>query len=419
MKYIKVDYIICCNNSFKIIKNGAIVFDKHIIDFGVYEDMQKKHKKDFEYQGKGSILMPAFINPHTHLEFCNNTSAFEYGNFTKWLKSVVFAKSPKANKKQIKQALDDMLFCGVGSIGAISSFGLDIDECANSKINVVLFNEILGSKKNMFADIKQDFKKRLNKSLKLSKNNNSFIPAISIHSPYSTSKTIANYAIKQANKHNLSISSHFLESIDERDYINKSKGAMKEFFKRVLSINKRNYKSSLEFLSLFDNFKSHKGVLSFVHCNLVTKKHISKINSLNASIIHCPKSNTLLNSPLLKIYKKTFSKTNISLATDSLSSNNSMHIIDELKYAIFLHSNNSKTDIHTIANNLLLSATNNAAISLGLKKGVVKTNYDSDFIITKFKLSDNINIKNIALNLILNIKKENIKSIYLNGVCIR
>ena len=434
MKYIKVDYIICCNNAFEIIVNGGIVFDKQIIDFGTYDDMQKKHKKKFEYLGKGSILMPAFINPHTHLEFCNHTNAFEFGNFTLWLKSVILSKAPKATKEQISQELNDMLSYGVGSIGAISSFGLDIDECAKSKINVVLFNEILGSKQEMFKNIKQDFTNRLNKSIELSKNNDSFIPAISIHSPYSTAKKLASYAIKKANKYNLSISSHFLESTDESEYINKNKGAMREFFENILGKSKRNYKSSFEFLSLFDLFdgihkenknkthtkqnkrgKNTTPTLSFVHCNLATKKHIKKINSLNASIIHCPKSNTLLGSPLLKIYKKTFDKSNISIATDGLSSNNSSHIIDELKSALFLHSNYNKKNIYTIANNLLLSATKNASITLGLKKGIIKKNYDSDFIMINLNKNYKQKQEYIALDLILNTQKENIKYMYLNG----
>jgi cytosine/adenosine deaminase-related metal-dependent hydrolase len=389
--------------------------------------MVKKYKNEFIYQGANSILMPAFINSHTHLEFCNNKNTLVYGNFTLWLKSVIFNKKPKASKEQIKKELDNMLSCGVGSIGAISSFGLDIEVSASHKINVVLFNEILGSKKEMFEGIKKDFKQRLNKCLTLVKNNdkNSFIPALSVHSPYSTSKKLTKWAIKIANKYKLSINTHFLESKDEDLYINKNKGVMAKFFKNSLNLKTKNYTNSMEFLKVFDNFKPTKNtnknlkindnlnsVLSFTHCNLAKKIHIKKIQNLKANIIHCPKSNKLLGSPLLNL-KNINKDINVSLATDGLSSNNSSNIIDELKSAIFMHKQSGKK-IYQLANMLLMQSTKNGAKTLGLKKGIIKKNYDSDFIIINLGINI-IDIKKIGLDLILNLSKNDIKSMYLKG----
>ena len=53
--------------------------------------------------------MPAFINPHVHLEFSANRTTLEYGDFLKWLKSVINSRdelSKEAKNAAIKKQIE-------------------------------------------------------------------------------------------------------------------------------------------------------------------------------------------------------------------------------------------------------------------------------------------------------------------------
>ena len=116
MFLISAEFILKCDDEFNILKNNAIAFDKNIIDYG---DVKKKKKKypnaEFIDCKKNSLLLPAFINPHTHLEFSANSYDLSYGDFLIWLNSVMKKRenlNEKAKEEPAMRALS-FGFCGV------------------------------------------------------------------------------------------------------------------------------------------------------------------------------------------------------------------------------------------------------------------------------------------------------------------
>ena len=98
-----------------------------------------------------------------------------------------------------------------------------------------------------------------------------------------------------------------------------------------------------------------------------------------------------------------------NLATDGLSSNSSLSLWDEMRSAIYLHSD---LEINELAKNLLLSTTNYSAKALGIKKGIFKVGYDADMIV--LSLDDDVKeVKKLALSLVEFTKKPN--EVYIFG----
>ncbi|XPV53187.1 MAG: amidohydrolase family protein [Halarcobacter ebronensis] len=132
--------------------------------------------------------MPGLINTHVHLEFSSNTTTLKYGNFMLWLNSVIASRDElvqKATTKLISKKLEMMQKSGTTTIGAISSYGFELEACLNSPFNTVFFNEVIGSKADMIDTLFNDFKARLQIQQKSKNESESFFPAIAIHSPYS------------------------------------------------------------------------------------------------------------------------------------------------------------------------------------------------------------------------------------------
>lgn len=380
MKILTSDYLLTCDKNFTIIKDGAIVFDEKIIDIDSKENIQKKYSQDMKYLGKNSVIMPGLINSHVHLEFSSNKTTLEYGNFIQWLFSVIKNRDElieKATYEVISNELQQMINNGTTTIGAISSYGFDMEACIQTPLNVVYFTEVLGSKAEMIDTLYADFQAKLKTANK--NKNKSFIPAIAIHSPYSTHPFLIREVLNIAKSNNYPVSAHFQESPAENEWLNYSSGEFSEFFENMLG-QKSALQKPNEFLNLFKKVDN----LSFTHCVEANEQELNQIHDLNASIIHCPNSNRLLNNSILNL--SYLDNIPLAIGTDGLSSNHTLNLFEELRNAFYMHTNFKP---HELSKQLLLAATNGGAKALGLtNKGSLERGKDSDII--SFTLPDGV-----------------------------
>ena len=405
MEFLSANWIVTCNNEFTIHKDSTIVFDKTIIEIDTNENIQIKYPDaHIQYQGINSVIMPGLINAHVHLEFSANKTTLSYGNFVKWLFSVIEHREDlisNATKEVIDNELKNMIKTGTTTIGAISSYGFDMESCKQSALNVVYFTEALGSKADMIDTLYLDFKEKLNSAI--ASKDDKFTPAIAIHSPYSTHPFLIREILKIAKEKDLAISSHYMESKAENDWLNYNKGEFTGFFNDFLNQSVA-VTTSREFLDIFKNYKN----LSFTHCVQANKKELEQIKKLNASIIHCINSNRLLNNTKLDL--NNIDGINLAIGTDGLSSNTSLNMFEELRNALFMHSN---IDINVLSKKLLQAATIGGAKALGLNNtGSLEKNKDADIIV--FHLKDKIqNEDTLIQNILLHTKR--VKKTYIKG----
>jgi cytosine/adenosine deaminase-related metal-dependent hydrolase len=146
----------------------------------------------------------------------------------------------------------------------------------------------------------------------------------------------------------------------------------------------------IDFLKQFEGLDK----LSFAHCTRANKQELQQIKNLNATIIHCPNSNRLLNNDRLNL--NFLDDIALSIGTDGLSSNYTLKIFDEIKDGFFMHYD---IDTKQLAKKLLLSATNGGAKALGLQKGILKKDYDADII--SFKIDDSGVVDSLPVAIIL------------------
>lgn len=395
MKIISANWVVTCDENSSIIKNGAVVFDDKIIEIDTLINIEKKYPNiEILKLEDNSVLMPGLINSHVHLEFSSNTTTLKYGNFMSWLNSVIKNRDDlinKADKKLISTKLDRMKKTGTTTIGAISSYSFDMEPCVKSPINTVFFCEVIGSKGDMVDTLFADFKDRLKNAKKFKSKN--FIPAIAIHSPYSVHPFLVRETLNLARVENLAVSSHFLESPEEFDWLHKDEGLFLDFFKNFLGQEKAVSKP-MEFLNLFSNIKN----LSFTHCVEASEADLEKIKSLGASINHCVMSNRVLNNSKLNLSK--LEDIPFTIGTDGLSSNNSLSMFDELRNALMAHYDKNVIDFSKV---LLKAATLNGARALGLNKGSLEKDLDSDMI--AFTLPDEVeDMEDLPMQIILHTK---------------
>ena len=370
-KIILADYIY---TSQKVMKNHAVLVDGNIAQIAPKSRVLKEHKdaEVIEYP-KNSLLFPGLINTHVHIEFSANKTELSYGDFITWLYSVIENREElmqKCDRECMSKAVEDMLASGITTFGAISSHGMDLEVCAKAKQNVIFFNELIGSQAAAADVLFGDFMQRLRSSQEIEREG--FIPAVAIHSPYSVHPVLIKKALEVVKEQQLPLTAHFMESVAEREWLDKSEGDFKEFFVKLLK-QERAVSSSKEFLEAFDGVKT-----LFAHVVQASDADYAHLKSEGHSIIHCPISNRLLGNGALDLQKVDAMGIEWMVATDGLSSNYQLDLWEEMKIALFMH---SELPLHELARKLIAGVTISPARALGLQKGAIKEGYDADMIV--------------------------------------
>lgn len=369
MKIIIADFIYTPDG---FIQNRAVAFTQTIQKIDTLELLTQSYPDaQIIKTPENSVLYPGFINTHVHLEFSANKTSLKYGSFMPWLDSVIEHRNDlmgACNNAMMQEQCEEMMRSGITTFGAISSFGNELEVCEKTPQRVVFFNELIGSNA-MYADVLYaDFMERLKASQSCAPSAH-ITPAIAIHSPYSVHPIILQKAVNVAKQNKLPLSTHFLESQVEREWLESGSGELKVFFEKYFNTSVP-VTTVKEFIHAFDTYPTH-----FIHCVQATREELVYLSQKGHSIAHCPRSNRYLGCGRLAIEKLALP---FSVATDGLSSNDSLSIFDELRAALMLHND---IPIHELAAQLLHSVTGDAADILGLNCGKIAINKLADFAV--------------------------------------
>ena len=371
MKIIHPDYILTPTT---LLSGLAVAFDEDIAAIAPVDELCGRYgDAEVIRPGKNSLLMPGLINPHVHLEFSANKTTLTYGKFMPWLGSVIKHREgliEGCGDECMQRAVRMMLDSGTTTFGAVSSHGFDLDVAESAPQNVVFFNELIGSQANMADALYGGFLERLAASESVDRKG--FYPAIAIHSPYSVHPILIQRALKLAEEKKLPLSAHFMESPEERQWLDENEGDFKPFFEEFLKQSTA-VTTADEFLALFNN---HPALMTHVvHAN---DKELRTLREQGHTVIHCPISNRLLGNGAIDLDALESHNVSWVCGTDGLSSNYRLDLFEEMKIALFMH---SETPLLPLAERLIKSVTIHAAKALGLKRGAIEEGRAADMLV--------------------------------------
>ena len=403
MKIISADFIYTPQG---YVSNKAIAFTDTIQEIDTIEVLQSKYPdaKIINSQ-ENSVLYPGFINIHVHLEFSANKTSLKYGSFMPWLDSVIEHREDlvgACNNSVMMAECEAMMHSGITTFGAISSFANELEICEKTPQRVVFFNELIGSNAQYADMLYGDFMERVNASMACEASSR-ITPAIAIHSPYSVHPIILQKAVGVAKKHQLPLSAHFLESQAEREWLEDGSGELKGFFKKYFNTEVP-VSNIEEFMYAFDTYPTH-----FTHCVQANQVELDYLAQKGHSIAHCPRSNRYLGVGRLPLETLKELDIKYSIATDGLSSNDSLSILDELRAGLMLH---HQAPIEKLANKFIESITSDAADILGLNNGRIETEKLADFAVLTLRETPKRE-EEIALWTVLHTKE--VSALYIEG----
>jgi aminodeoxyfutalosine deaminase len=358
MRKISADYVFPVSSA--PIPNGVITIDDNGTIVEVSSDKEIIDRGEVEvYKG---IICPGFINTHCHLELSHMRGHIpENKGMTGFVKEII-SKRGLFSEEEIQQAIVDaekeMMRKGIVAAGDISNNNSTFQQKAKGNIYYHTFIEVFDLNPERATEVFENARS-LQQQLSTLKLSNSVIP----HAPYSVSDKLFQLIYDNAVKQNSILSIHNQESKEEDELFVSKAGIMLQAFSQMginMDFIKQTGVSSLQ-STLPKLPVSQKKLL--VHNTYTSKDDIEFVtrNSKPGTIYWCtcPNANIYIEGKLPDYNLFIDANTLVTVGTDSLASNWSLSVLDELKTITKHH---PQIPLQT----LLLWATKNGAEFLGL-----------------------------------------------------
>ncbi len=358
MKKLSADYIFLVSSA--PIKEGVIVVDETTGEI-LSVDQRSDHDPASLDIHKGAII-PGFINTHCHLELSHMKGLVDTGTkLVPFLKSVVNYRDfpPEQIQDAIEKADQEMQQEGIVAVGDISNKSDTAAQKDKSPIAYYTFVE-------MFDFLQDDqtehffnqFKPAFDEQTSTGNNKKSCVP----HAPYTVSPSLFK-KIDALNEEGSTISIHNQETPGENELFISKSGDFLEFFTSFgFSLDHFNATGNPSILyALMHMNPAHRTL--FVHNTMTTPKDIEAAQAWSDHTYWatCPNANLYIENRLPNYQHFLETNANVTIGTDSLTSNWQLSLLEEMKTI-------SKYQSYVPFETLLKWATLNGAEALGYEK---------------------------------------------------
>ncbi|MBI4229096.1 MAG: amidohydrolase family protein, partial [Deltaproteobacteria bacterium] len=195
------------------IKEGALLIaDGKIKEIGESKRLRKRYPSVNNSDLGSGILLPGFVNAHTHLELgWIKAKMGNFNGFIGWLEQIIEAKKADTKRedieKSIRKGIKSLLANGVTTVGEVSSYGgIDKPLLKKSGLRTVLFIELFDRHRELWENL--TFEKE-----------GLFEERPFPHAPYSCSPEFLKTVIRAQRRVDSPLGIHLAESLDEVKFL--------------------------------------------------------------------------------------------------------------------------------------------------------------------------------------------------------
>ena len=328
---------------------GAVVLDgERIQDLGPTAEMRRSYPEQEVRDFKGAALMPGLVNVHSHLELTLLRGCLENLGFWDWIRRLTRIKYELLTREDLKiSALAgacEAMRAGVTTLGDAMDLGASLDALTASGLRGVLYQEIFSPRPEEAGERLADLEAKLaNLKARIETEDvrrrgcaggrsNRIVPGVSPHAPFSVSGPLFRKVGRWAASRGLPVCIHVAESEEESLLIEEGKGPMAEALRSrgiqwsAPGCSPVQYLDRLEVLS--------PGTL-LVHCLRLRPPDLPILKQSGVSVAHCPKSNWKLGHGWMDLKQVFQAGIPLGLGSDSVASNNSMDLFEEMRFGLF------------------------------------------------------------------------------------
>jgi len=404
-----VDYIICgdyvltMNEKMDLINDGAVALkDKKIIEAGAAKDIFKKYFSDNIIEGKGSAVLPGFVNTHTHAPMVYFRGLADDLPLMDWLQNHIWPAenrwlSPEFVYDATELACAEMLKAGITTYNDMYFFG-DSIAMATKKMGM---RAVLGAGILDFptasAKTTDEYLTNAKRFVTDWKGDELITPCIAPHAVYTCSPETLKKSKALAEKFNLLLHIHLSETEWE------VKDVIMKYRKRPVE--------HLEDIGFLDN------IVLAAHCVWLEDNEINLLAKRRVSVSHCMESNLKLASGFAPVVTMLMAGVKVTFGTDGAASNNNLNIMSEMSTAAKVHKALSNTPTALDAKTALLMATRwgAEALMLGEKIGTIEKGKTADIITINLKKPHLTPLYDVYSHIVYAAMASDVETVIVNG----
>jgi aminodeoxyfutalosine deaminase len=360
-----------------IIQNAAVcILDSgYISSVESWNDLSARHSAEVVDWGS-AIIIPGLINAHAHLELTSfHNQLTQFSSFIDWISQLINRRQNWTKEDFISSAGKGArlaLASGTTLVGDITSSGVGWDATCNEHLRRVVFEEVLGQ----FSDQTDQTLLQLALLFKQAKPDPLLVHGVSPHAPYSVSAELYRRTAEMAQEQGRLLATHVAETREELQFLQTGTGEFKDFLEKrgVLPADWNPPRSAP--ISYLESL----GVLGrsclLIHCNYLDQESMFRIKKTGSSVVYCPRSHDFFGHEKHSVRQLLDLGINVALGTDSLASNSSLSMIDEMRYLFEKRSDIKPEEIFRAA-----TLSGAAALNFGESLGCLKQNYRADMAV--------------------------------------
>ncbi|MFP4199389.1 MAG: amidohydrolase [Halanaerobium sp.] len=345
----------------------VLIEDQIIKKIDRMSEIDQVGEVDYLIDAADKIMLPGFINTHTHAAMTLMRGYADDMPLAQWLQNKIWPFEAELDAEDIywgtALAVVEMIKTGTTTF-ADMYFAMDkVGElAAESGIRAVLAEGLIEA---------NDGQQGLDHALKFALEYNGsaegrITTMLAPHAPYTCGLDYLKQLKELAQKHNLPLHIHLSESKKE----------VKDFLDNHQC-------SPVKYLADFDFFDNH--VLA-AHCVHLEPGDLALLKNKNVQIAHNPMSNAKLANGIAPIKEYLDSGINVSLGTDGVSSNNSLNMLNEARMASYLQKIKYEDPTAINTEKILEILTINGAEALSLPDvGLIEEGYQADLQLINIK----------------------------------
>ena len=398
--------VVCMDEANTVLEDSfVLVRDRKIAYIGPIRPQEPVAR---EVNGTGKVLMPGFVDTHTHLAMTLMRGFGGGHDLQTWLNDYIFPVEDRLDGRAVRAgtglALAEAISCGITSVSDMYFFCDEtIEEVVRSGISAniargttVFTEEFDPNTYPACVDARHLVEKWHNY------NEGQIKIDACIHGEYTSNAKMWRWMAEFARENQLQMHVHLSETKKEQEECIARHGMTPA--------------------AVFEQYGLWDTPAIAAHCVYTTPDDWEILKRHGVSVIHNPVSNLKLASGIAPVEQMRKAGLNVALGTDGVSSNNSHNMFEEMKLASLLAKGSSGDPTALSDEAVLKMATVNGAKAQGRHAGVVEVGAVADLILVDLNAPNMRPCHDVEANLIYAAHPGNVcmnmargKIIYENG----
>ncbi|GAB5046264.1 amidohydrolase family protein [Thermodesulfovibrio sp. TK110] len=403
---VRTQYLITMNKKDEIIENGAVVVEEgRIKDIAEFTEILKKYKEPSIpiYGNSHSVLMPGFINTHTHAAMVLFRGIADDLPLKQWLTEHIWPREAKFLSPEFVYdgtllASLEMLKSGTTTFNDMYFFTESIAEASKKLgIRAVIGQGVLDfpTASGKGAD---EYLKKAEEFIEKYGSDELITPAIAPHAIYTCSRETLLKSKELALKNSVPIHIHLSETFHEVEE------CIKEHGKRPVK-----YLDEIGFL---------EGKITAAHSVWLDDEEINIMAERGIGVSHCIESNLKLSSGIAPVARMIKKGVKVSMGTDGAASNNNLDLLEEISIAAKVQKGITADPTVLDVKTCMKMLTVWAAESLGIENetGSIEIGKKADMILLNLRKPHLQPVYDIYSTIIYSAKASDIEDVFVNGI---